>query len=99
MSELVKKLNQVGCPCGPINSIDQAFAEPQLKHLEMAKPVDHPVLGHISVVRNPINMPDYPNTLEIRQRAPELGEHNQEVLKQYGYSEEEIATLKQENVI
>jgi len=98
-AELVKKLNEVGCPCGPINSIDQAFADPQVQHLEMAKPVDHPVLGRIGVVRNPINIPDLPDTLEIRQRAPELGEHNQEVLAEYGYSEEEIASLRQERVI
>ena len=42
MEVLVEKLNGVGCPCGPINSIDQAFADPQVRHLEISKPLDHP---------------------------------------------------------
>jgi len=98
-AELVEKLNEAGCPCGPINTIDQAFSDPQVEHLKISKPVDHPDLGRIGVIRMPINMPDTPHALEIRMRAPELGEHNDEVLAEYGYSKEEITGFRKEEVI
>jgi crotonobetainyl-CoA:carnitine CoA-transferase CaiB-like acyl-CoA transferase len=47
----------------------------------------------------PINMPDIPNAHEIRQPAPELGEHSDEVLAELGYSEEEIANFREAGVI
>jgi crotonobetainyl-CoA:carnitine CoA-transferase CaiB-like acyl-CoA transferase len=96
---LVEKLNEVGCPCGPINRIDQAFSDPQVKHLEISKPVDHPDLGRIGLIRMPINMPDIPDALEIRRLAPEAGEHSNEVLTELGYNEEEIASFRSEGVI
>ncbi len=98
-ADLVEKLNDVGCPCGSINSIDQAFADPQVQHLEISKPVDHPELGRIGLIRMPINMPDIPDALEIRKRAPELGEHSDEILVEFGYNDEEIARLRKEGVI
>jgi formyl-CoA transferase len=96
---LVEKLNEVGCPCGPINSIDQAFADPQVQHLGISKPVDHPNFGRIGLVRMPINMPDIPNALEIREPAPELGGNTDEVLAEFGYSKEEIAGFREAGVI
>jgi formyl-CoA transferase len=99
MATLVEKLNEVGCPCGPINSIDKAFADPQVQHLEISKPAEHPHLGRIGLIRTPINMPDIPGALEIRQPAPELGEHSDEVLAELGYSEEEIANFREAGVI
>ena len=51
-------MNKAGVPCGPINTIDQTFAEPQVKHLGIARPVKHPKLGDIKVVGQPINLSD-----------------------------------------
>ena len=99
LADLVEKLNEAGCPCGPINSMDKTFADPQVQHLEIAKPVNHPELGPIDVVRMPINMPDVPNGLEIRRHAPERGEHSDEVLAEYGYGEEEIGRFRKAGVI
>ena len=52
----VELMNEVGVPCGPVYTIDQTFADPQVQHLEMARPVDHPKLGPIKVVGQAINM-------------------------------------------
>ena len=65
----------------------------------MSKPVDHPSLGPIGLIKMPINMPDIPDALEIRSRAPELGEHTEDVLKECGYSEKEIDDLREAGVI
>jgi crotonobetainyl-CoA:carnitine CoA-transferase CaiB-like acyl-CoA transferase len=96
---LVEKLNEAGCPCGPINRIDQAFADPQVQHLEISKPLDHPRLGPIGLIRSPINMPDLPGVSEIRQPAPELGQHSTEVLAELGYDEAEISGFREAGII
>ncbi|MEE8399155.1 MAG: CaiB/BaiF CoA-transferase family protein [Desulfobacterales bacterium] len=98
-AELVEKLNDAGCPCGPINSVDQAFSDPQVQHLEISKPVDHPTLGQIGLIRMPINMPDIPGAHDIRRHAPDLGEDSDEILAAHGYSAEDIARLRSEGVI
>lgn len=99
MAELVEKLNKAGIPCGPINRIDQTFSDPQVAHLKISKPVDHPELGQMNLVRMPITMPDIPSALEIRRPAPELGEHSKEVLAELGYDEEQIKRFKEKGVI
>ena len=58
--------------------------------------VDHPVRGKYLTVGNPIKMSDSPT---IVTRSPLLGEHTEEVLTQLGYSEAQIATLREEKVI
>lgn len=98
MVELVEKLNNAGCPCGPIYSIDQTFADPQVQHLEISKVVEHSQLGSIGLVRMPVNMSDLPRANEIRRPSPEPGEHNEEVLKEFGYTKEEIERLKETGV-
>ena len=52
----VERLTKAGVPCGPINTIDQTFADPQVQHLGIAKPVSHPKLGPQQVVGQPIHM-------------------------------------------
>jgi crotonobetainyl-CoA:carnitine CoA-transferase CaiB-like acyl-CoA transferase len=98
-TELVEKLNAAGCPCGPINTIDKTFSDPQVQYLKIAKPIHHPHLGPIDVIRMPINMPDVPHGLEIRRHAPGKGEHSDEVLAEYGYDEEEIIEFRKAGVI
>jgi len=99
MAELVEKLNEVGCPCGPIYGIDQTFADPQVQHLEISKTVNHPQLGSIGLLRMPVNMSDMPQANEIRSPSPEMGEHSEEVLKEYGYTDDDINRFKDTGVI
>jgi crotonobetainyl-CoA:carnitine CoA-transferase CaiB-like acyl-CoA transferase len=94
----VKLLNEAGVPCGAINRIDQTFAEPQVKHLGIARPVAHPKLGDIKVVGQPINMSANPQPPSMRP-TPELGQHNDEVLRGLGFDAGAIEGLRTRGVI
>ena len=94
----VKLLNEAGVPCGPINSIDQTFAEPQVQHLGIARRVRHPKLGDIKVVGQPINLTKAPQPDEYRP-TPELGQHTDEILASLGYDADAITGLRARGVI
>jgi formyl-CoA transferase len=94
----IKALNEAGVPCGPINTIDQTFAEPQVRHLGIARPVRHPKLGDIKVVGQPINLSDFPQPEEL-QPTPELGQHTEQVLSGLGYDGAAIEALRAAKVI
>jgi formyl-CoA transferase len=94
----VRLLNDAGVPCGPINSIDQTFAEPQVQHLGIAKPVRHPELGDIRVVGQPINLTKAPQPAEYRP-TPELGQHTHEIMAGLGRDAKSIAGLRSRGVI
>lgn len=94
----IAALNKAGVPCGPINTIDQTFAEPQVQHLGIARPVRHPKLGDIQVVGQPINMSAAPQPAEL-QPTPELGEHTDDVLRELGYDSGAIEGLRARGAI
>lgn len=94
----IEALNKAGVPCGPINTIDKTFAEPQVQHLGIARPVNHPKLGDIKVVGQPINLSDFPQPAALKP-TPELGQHTDEVLAGLGYDAAKIAALKSGGVI
>ena len=94
----VAELNKAGVPCGPINTIDQAWEDPQVKHLGMAKRVDHPKIGSYEVVGQPIHMSRYPQPDTLRP-TPDQGEHSEEVLRGIGYDSAAIAELRAKRVI
>lgn len=94
----IEALNKAGVPCGPINTIDKTFAEPQVQHLGIARPVNHPKLGDIKVVGQPINLSDFPQPAALKP-TPDLGQHTDEVLTGLGYDPAKIAALKSGGVI
>ncbi|MBV8937833.1 MAG: CoA transferase, partial [Alphaproteobacteria bacterium] len=94
----IELMNEVGVPCGPINTIDQTFSDPQVQHLEMARPVDHPKLGPIKVVGQAINMTRTPEPAKLRP-TPELGQHTEDVLHELGYNDAAIADLRAREVV
>ncbi|HIN18952.1 MAG TPA: CoA transferase [Gammaproteobacteria bacterium] len=90
-NEWIEALNNAGVPCGPINQIDQVFADEQVKHLGMAKPISHPILGNTHVVNNAVRMSSV-SDMEYHP-TPERGEHTAQILKEFGYTDQEIQTL------
>ena len=95
--EWVEKLEKVGVPCGPINSIDKVFDDPQVKHLGIAQSIDTIPFGKTELVGQPFNLSRSPSIM--KQRPPEKGEHNEDVLLDLGYSSEELDELKSKNII
>lgn len=93
----VRVLNEVSIPCGPINTIDETFADPQVQHLGMAAPVDHPRLGDISIVRHAVSMSRTPHVID--RHAPNTGEHTDEVLAEAGLTEDRITALRANGAI
>ncbi len=93
----IERFNKTGVPCGPINTIDQVFADPQVQHLGMAKSVTSKELGDLTLVAQPINLSATPSSFELA--PPERGEHSDEILQEFGYSAEEIAGLKTGGVV
>src|SRR5215471_14659572 len=95
-ADWVERLNEAGVPSGPIFSIDQMFADPQVEHLKIAQPVkkkgkEMKLVGQaMSLSRTPSKLVSWP---------PELGEHTDQVLKEFGFKAGEIAALRKASAI
>jgi crotonobetainyl-CoA:carnitine CoA-transferase CaiB-like acyl-CoA transferase len=87
----IARLDAAGIPCGPINNYAEAFADPQIRARGMVAEVDHPTLGRVRMPGSPIKMSETPPV--VGRAAPRLGEHTREVLREAGYSDEEISAL------
>lgn len=90
-------LSAAGVPCGPVLSIAEVFDDPQVQHLRIARPVDHPTRGAFPLIASPIDMEGA--TKDFVRATPEIGEHNEPVLKALGYDDDQIADLRARNVI
>ncbi|MGH7058173.1 MAG: CoA transferase, partial [Acetobacteraceae bacterium] len=77
--------------------IDKVFADPQVKHLKMARPVEHPRLGEIALVGSALTLSGYPK--DIRSATPEAGADTEAVLREAGYSGTEIAAMRAKGAI
>jgi formyl-CoA transferase len=96
-AEWVADFNQAGVPAGPVYAMDEAFADPQVRHLGLAAPVEHPVLGHLDLVRNAVTSSRAVQT--VRVATPERGQHTAEVLAELGIASDRIETLRRQGVI
>ncbi len=93
----VEYLNKNNVPCGEINSIDQVFNDPQMKHLGMAQKINSTERGEIELVGQPINMTRTPSSISLP--PPTCGQHSTEILTDLGFSDAEIASFHAENII
>ncbi|MGO9399661.1 MAG: CaiB/BaiF CoA transferase family protein [Xanthobacteraceae bacterium] len=90
-AEWVEHFNKAGVPCGPIYSIDRVFADPQVKHLGIAQTVDGKGKRKLTLVGQPMSLSRTPSRLAAP--PPQLGEHTDAVLKEFGFSAREIKAL------
>jgi formyl-CoA transferase len=84
-------------PCGPIYKINEAFADPQVQHLEMAQRVYSPALGEVTILGHPVSFGDL--RLPLRNAVPEMGQDNERTLASIGYTKDQIADLSRHGVI
>jgi len=96
-AEWIEALNRAGVPSGPILNVRQVFENEQIKHLGMAQPVRHPERGEMLVQGLPATLSRTPGA--IRRAAPTHGEHTDEILRELGYTNEEIAALRKDAVV
>ncbi len=93
----VERLNAADIPCGPINAMDAVFADPQVRHLGMAQPVEHPELGRVELVGQAVKLSRTP--AELKTATPGLGEHTDAILDELGYDAGRIADLRARGVV
>ena len=91
MSTLVDRFNAAGVASGPINAIDEVFADAQVRESGIVRPVHHPRLGLLNLLSSPIAMPGIAPAMEP---APEKGQQTDEILREAGFSESEIHQLR-----
>ena len=96
-AEWVEILNRAGVPCGPIYTVDQVFADPQVEHLQAAVAVAHPRLGKFRVLNQAARLSRTPAA--VVTATPEVGQHTDEVLGELGYSTDEISALRAKGVV
>jgi crotonobetainyl-CoA:carnitine CoA-transferase CaiB-like acyl-CoA transferase len=89
-------LAEASVPCGPIYSIDQVFNDEHVQQLGATQTIDSHA-GDIEVLKQPVELERTPG--EITAPAPENGEHTDEVLENFGFSSDDIANLRDRNVI
>jgi crotonobetainyl-CoA:carnitine CoA-transferase CaiB-like acyl-CoA transferase len=88
---------EAGVPCGPINTVADVVSNPQVLARNMIAEVDHPNIPNLKFPGSPLKLADSPAT--IRRVPPMLGQHNEEILEEAGYSPEKIADLKERGVL
>ena len=95
--EWFEMMVEAGLPCGPVYSIKDVFADPQVEALRITRPVTHPRLGDIDLIAQPCEITGFDRA--VRTATPDLGEHNEEILRSLGYDSEAIEKLKAARVI
>ena len=93
----IERFNVAGVPCGPIYSIDEVFADPQVQHLGMVAAVPSPHYDPLRLIAQPVHLSASPSS--IRMRPPERGEHTEQILGSLGYSVHDVAALRRSGAI
>jgi len=96
-ADWLARLEKAGVPAGPIYGVDEVFADPQVEHLGMAVPLQHPRRGAIAVVGQPITLSRTPAS--VVSTLPEAGEHSTEILREAGYGDADIDRFREARII
>jgi crotonobetainyl-CoA:carnitine CoA-transferase CaiB-like acyl-CoA transferase len=93
----VEALNKAGVPAGPIYNMDEVFADPQVQHLGLVEKIHSSLRGDTQMAGQPVTLSRTPS--ELQSSPPQAGEHTDEVLREIGYSDAEIAGFHQHGVV
>jgi crotonobetainyl-CoA:carnitine CoA-transferase CaiB-like acyl-CoA transferase len=96
-ADWLARFEAAAVPAGPIYKVDQVFADPQVEHLGIAVPLKDRERGDVRVVGQPIVMSRTPAS--VVSSVPDAGEHNVEILNEFGYSTDDIARLRERKII
>ncbi len=97
-AEWISLLEQAGVPCGPINTLDEVFNDPQVQARQMQVNLSHPLAGEVKLVGSPMKLSLTP--VQYQLPPPLLGQHTTQILSQrLGYSAEQLVSLKQQGII
>jgi crotonobetainyl-CoA:carnitine CoA-transferase CaiB-like acyl-CoA transferase len=94
---LIEALVGASVPCGPINTIDKIFADPQVNHLNLRHPVESKSLGKMDLLAQAVMLSRFEP--KYGMATPDRGEHTDDILKEYGYTDEQIAAYREKIVV
>jgi crotonobetainyl-CoA:carnitine CoA-transferase CaiB-like acyl-CoA transferase len=96
--EWLVEFEAASIPCGPVNTIEQVAADPQIAARDMIVEVRHPESGNFRVVNSPVKLSRTP--AQVERGAPDLGEDTEKILAEVlGFSQAKISELKEQKVI
>ncbi|BCJ86849.1 CaiB/BaiF CoA transferase family protein [Effusibacillus dendaii] len=95
--EWLKQLTSAGIPAGPINNMQDLFNDPHVTARDMKVEIPHPTVGSVTLVGSPLKLSRTP--VEIRRHPPLPGEHADEILREYGFTEEQIRDWRARGII
>lgn len=95
--EWMKLLGEIDIPYGPVNTIEEAFSDPQVLHRRMVLEEEHPRAGKIKLLGIPLKLSETPG--EIRTLSPAYGEHTLDILGELGYSDDDRQRLREAGAI
>ncbi|HSM19633.1 MAG TPA: CaiB/BaiF CoA-transferase family protein [Hyphomicrobiales bacterium] len=96
-ADLLDRLRKQGVPSGPINTVPEVFAEPQIEHRRLRRDIPHPLSGTVPQVASPLKFESA--SLEYETPPPLLGQHTEDVLAELGLSRNEIEELAAKGIV
>jgi crotonobetainyl-CoA:carnitine CoA-transferase CaiB-like acyl-CoA transferase len=96
-AEWLRIFAEAGVLCSPIQDFDQVFTDPQVLRNKMIEEFEHHRAGKVRVVGIPVKLSRTPG--KVRTPPPAVGQHTDELLKDLGYSDEEIKEFKRAKVV
>ncbi len=90
-ADLIERLRAHHIWCAPVQTIDQALADPAVRHLDPFLEMEHPRAGKVKALRHPVRYGA--GEPELRRLPPEVGEQSREILLELGFSDDEVARM------